>query len=111
MKRIPITAFATAIFVIFLFGNARAEWLDYNVGVHYYPWYYNDFHGGQYLREHLKPKQLPELGEYNDRDEAVINQHIEWSHDAGIDFWSASWWGAGSREDVTLIERKQNGEL
>lgn len=83
--------------------NVGATGRDYQVGVHYYPWYYNDFHGRQYLREHLVPKQLPELGEYNDRHEAVINQHLKWSRDAGINFWSASWWGPGSREDVTLL--------
>ena len=77
--------------------------LSYRVGAYYYPWYYNDFHGGQYLREHLVPPQLPELGEYNDRTEAVINQHLDWSRFAGIDFWVASWWGPGSREDVTLV--------
>lgn len=77
--------------------------LSYSVGVYYYPWYYNDFHGGHYLREHLVPQQLPELGEYNDRTEAVINQHLDWSRIAGIDFWVASWWGPYSREDITLL--------
>lgn len=80
-----------------------AQHIDYQVGVYYYPWYYNDFHGGNYLREHLVPAQLPELGEYNDREQAVIDAHLRWSHQAGIDFWSTSWWGPGSREDVTLI--------
>ncbi|TEU00350.1 MAG: hypothetical protein E3J30_02710, partial [Anaerolineales bacterium] len=77
--------------------------VSYRVGAYYYPWYYNDFHGGQYLREHLVPPQLPKLGEYNDRTEAVINHHLEWSRFAGIDFWVASWWGPESREDVTLL--------
>jgi len=76
---------------------------SYRAGAYYYPWHYNDFHGGQYLREHLVPPQLPELGEYNDRTEAVINQHLDWSRFAGIDFWVASWWGPQSREDVTLL--------
>jgi glycoprotein endo-alpha-1,2-mannosidase len=85
-------------------GNASPGGeIDYYVGVHYYPWYYDDFHGGRYLREHLIPAQLPELGEYNDREAAVIGQHLSWCRDSGIDFWSASWWGPGSREDVTLL--------
>lgn len=75
----------------------------YRVGVYYYPWHYNDFHGGQYLREHLVPPQMPELGEYNDRTDSVINQHMEWTRYAGIEFWVASWWGPNSREDVTLL--------
>jgi hypothetical protein len=77
--------------------------IDYNVGVHYYPWYYDDFHGGRYLRERLMPKQRPMLGEYNDRRLAIIGQHLSWSREVGIDFWSASWWGPGSREDTTLL--------
>jgi len=103
MNRILIAATATALFGICLCGKVWAEEIDYTVGVHYYPWHYNDFHGRQYLREHLVPPQGPELGEYNDRDEAVINRHLKWSRDAGIDFWSASWWGPGSRTDVTLL--------
>ncbi|MCA9412920.1 MAG: glycoside hydrolase family 99-like domain-containing protein [Candidatus Omnitrophica bacterium] len=72
------------------------------VGVFYYPWYASDFHGRQYLREHLVPPQLPVLGEYNDRDSETIRQHADWCRYAGIDLWIASWWGPGSREDVTL---------
>jgi hypothetical protein len=75
----------------------------YSIGVYYYPWHYDDFHGRQYLREHLVPSQRPELGEYNDRDADVISQHLEWSRWAGIDLWVASWWGPGSRENVTLL--------
>ena len=95
---------ATVIFSNLCFWIiVEAQQSDYYVGVYYYPWYYNDFHGGQYLREHLLPPQLPEIGEYNDRDQLVINTHIQWSLDAGIDFWSTSWWGPGSREDITLL--------
>jgi uncharacterized membrane protein YgcG len=103
LKRILVAAITTVLCGVYLCCNVRAQGIDYNVGVFYYPWYYNDFHGRQYLREHLVPAQLPELGEYNDRDEAVINQHLKWSCETGIDFWVASWWGPGSREDVTLL--------
>lgn len=73
------------------------------VGVYYYPWYGgNDFHGGKYLREHLDPVQLPELGEYNDRDNEVIKQHLEWCEYAGIGLWVSSWWGPGKMTDKTL---------
>ena len=73
------------------------------VGVYYYPWYGgNNFHGGKYLREHLDPVQAPELGEYNDRNPDVIQQHIEWCKYAGIGLWVCSWWGPDKMEDVTL---------
>jgi glycoprotein endo-alpha-1,2-mannosidase len=70
-------------------------------GAYYYPWHAGDFHGRQYLRERLVPPQAPELGEYDDRDAAVIGQHLAWSRDAGLGLWVTSWWGPGSREDET----------
>lgn len=74
-------------------------------GVYYYPWHGgSNFHGGRYLREYLDPVQTPELGEYNDRDEEVIAQHLEWSRYAGIGLWVGSWWGPGKMEDKTLLE-------
>ncbi|MDF1572912.1 MAG: glycoside hydrolase family 99-like domain-containing protein [Bacteroidales bacterium] len=78
---------------------------DVTVGVYYYPWYGgSNFHGRQYLREHLVPVQLPELGEYNDRDAEVIAQQLEWCEYAGISLWVSSWWGPGKMEDVTLLD-------
>lgn len=80
----------------------RPHVIDPTVGVHYYPWYAREFHGGEYVRRHLVPPQRPALGEYSDRDPAVIAQHLAWSRAAGIDFWSCSWWGPGHETDVTL---------
>ena len=77
--------------------------VSYNIGVYYYPWYFNDFHSGHYLRKHLVPPQEPTLGDYNERNENVITQHLKWSRYANINFWVTSWWGPGSREDVTIL--------
>lgn len=69
---------------------------------YYYPWHSDDFHRGQgYLREFLG--QGPQLGEYDDRDPAVIRQHMEWSEQANISVWITSWFGPGSREDSTML--------
>ena len=76
----------------------------YTVGVYYYPWYGGDFHGGKYMREHLRPPQLPSLGEYDDRDPEVIAQHLQWSMTANVSLWVTSWWGPGRREDRTLLQ-------
>ena len=76
----------------------------YNVGAYYYPWYFNDFHSGRYLRKHLVPQQEPMLEEYNDRNDDTIAQHLKWSRYAGINFWVTSWWGSGSREDETILK-------
>jgi len=73
------------------------------VGVYYYPWYGgNNFHGRKYLREHLVPAQTPVLGEYNDTNDEIIKQHLEWCKYAGINLWVSSWWGPGKMTDNTL---------
>jgi len=75
------------------------------VGAYYYPWY-GDFSGGhaitQSLRGHLQPGQYPHIGDYNSRDSATIESHIDQSHQGNIEFWALSWWGPGSAEDRTL---------
>lgn len=73
-------------------------------GAYYYPWHTNEFHNGNYLREYLVPRQEPRLGEYDDRDVAVIDQHLAWSKRARISVWAASWWGPGGVTDVTLLD-------
>lgn len=75
------------------------------IGAYYYPWYGVDFHkGSDYLRDELSPKQLPVLGKYDDNDPSVIAQHLTWSRYANIGLWVTSWWGPGSREDVTTLK-------
>jgi hypothetical protein len=70
------------------------------VGAYYYPWYGNDFHrGAGYLRKEIG--QIPALGEYDDSTRSVVQKHLEYSRQANIDLWVASWWGKYSREDNT----------
>jgi len=89
--------------ICLVFGLERAYGVE--VGVYYYPWYGSDFHyGSGYLREHLVPPQSPVLGKYNDQQASVISQHIEWSKQANVNLWAASWWGPGGREDTTLLQ-------
>ncbi len=89
---------------------------DLTVGVYYYPWHGgDDFHGRRYLREHLVPVQLPELGEYNDRNSEVISQHLAWCEYAGINLWVSSWWGPGRMTDITMkdyiLEHPELGDM
>ena len=79
------------------------------VGVYYYPWWAGDFHRGNpdnpdlYLRRQLiGPQQLPELGEYDDREPSIIAQHLEWSRNHNINLWATSWWGKDKREDKNI---------
>ncbi|MCU7492360.1 MAG: hypothetical protein HF309_12155 [Ignavibacteria bacterium] len=75
------------------------------IGVCYYPWYTNKDHWkGDNLRENLQPQQMPLLGKYDCIDQDVISRHVQWSLQAGIDFWIESWWGQGSSTDNVILE-------
>ena len=84
--------------------NRKMPQTSLTIGAYYYPWYDVDFHGSHYLRDELSPKQVPLLGKYDDRDPSVIAQHLTWSRYANIGLWVTSWWGPGSREDITTLK-------
>ena len=98
-----------AVLSFFMFTIAS----DRVVSVYYYPWYDTNRHWQEgYLRSVLIPTQLPQLGEYSNRSSAVINQHLDWSENFGIDNWICSWWGPNSWEDITIknyISPQMNG--
>ena len=95
-----------------ILGDAASEQYDSEeiqsgnevfVGVYYYPWHANDFHRGDgYLRDQLKNRQPPLLGEYDDRQRDIIAQHLMWSRRPNVRLWVCSWWGPNSREDLTI---------
>jgi len=78
---------------------------DLAVNVYYYPWYTpgNPHWPDGYLRSRLVPPQYPLMGTYSSIDPALINQHLQWSENYGIDNWICSWWGPGSNEDNALL--------
>jgi glycoprotein endo-alpha-1,2-mannosidase len=63
----------------------------YMVGAHYYSWYPNNW-GRGCLRRILDPKQYPMLGFYDSKDRKVVEQHIAWCSQYGIDFLTLDWW-------------------
>jgi len=68
------------------------------VGAYYYPWWSGT--KWDLADEYASESQI---GEYNSRDVQVIDQHIAWAKDCGIDFLAMSWWGLTPYwEDVTL---------
>jgi glycoprotein endo-alpha-1,2-mannosidase len=88
------------------------------MGVYYYPWHADDFHRGDgYIRQDLIPPQQPFLGEYDDRDAGVVEQHLQWSRQANVRLWVTSWWGPNSRTDSTISnvilqhEKLQNHQI
>jgi glycoprotein endo-alpha-1,2-mannosidase len=74
------------------------------MGAYYYPWYAsNGRHWSEgYIRGKLIHPQTPLLGEYDSRDEAIINQHISWAKDAGIDFFCMSYWGEDTFDNQVI---------
>lgn len=84
---------------------------DITVGAYYYPWYYRHFEVDKkgfnvskegYVRRMLVPRQEIRLGEYDDRQVSVIEQHLEWSRQANIKVWVSSWWGPNTDTDAFL---------
>lgn len=70
---------------------------DRLVGAHYYPWYgMNDQHWDSGYTG------TPILGEYDSRNKHVIDQHIQWARQYGINWFSVSWWGQSTFSGGTL---------
>ncbi len=79
----------------------------YLIGVEYYPWYnqesweYQDcFHGA--LRLNLLPAQPPLLGTYDSSDPAIIDQHLTWCAEYGINLLITEWYGPNQIPDAIL---------
>lgn len=66
------------------------------VGAFYYIWY--GAPAGGYGSSHWSDNTYnivvfePRLGYYRSSDPTIIDQHIQWAKEAGIDFFLASWW-------------------
>jgi Glycosyl hydrolase family 99 len=71
----------------------------------YYPWYGGapDYTHWDYLERQppadLASRYVPQLGAYDVRSTAVLEQHAAWIREAGVGAVALSWWGRGSFED------------
>lgn len=85
------------------------------VGAHYYLWHPEHFKEGDYLRAKLVPPQEPELGKYSSNDVSVIEQHISWASQHGIDFFTLDYWPDlpqyHSRIDTAFLKAKNIGDI
>lgn len=81
---------------------------DKLIGAHYYPWYETNPAFDPWAQ---KTPKTPVLGEYDSSNENVINQHIKWALEHGINWFNVSWWGINSPEDRTLQENLLQAEL
>jgi glycoprotein endo-alpha-1,2-mannosidase len=85
--------------------QAAPKWSQhYLIGAFYYLWYPENWRDG-YLNGLLAPPQGPTLGQYDSSDLKVIEQHISWSSQFGINFWAISWWPGHPELDKKLRER------
>jgi glycoprotein endo-alpha-1,2-mannosidase len=73
----------------------------------YYPWYGNPkgptgywFHWDPY--NHYASTDTPLLRYYDSLSDTVVQQHMEWAQEYGIDVFISSWWGIDSFEDTAL---------
>lgn len=77
---------------------------EHLVGAHYYPWYttgrwnYTECVAGA-LRLDLRPPQPPALGRYDSSSAAVVDQHIRWCAEHGVNVLLLEFISPGSRED------------
>lgn len=95
---------ALILTLLFIFSIAAIA-ADRHVSVFYYPWYDDDRHWGEgYLRHLTDPVQEPLLGFYSNRDDQVVERHLQWSREYGIDNWICSWWGPESWENNTILD-------
>ncbi|MGA3085035.1 MAG: glycoside hydrolase family 99-like domain-containing protein [Thermodesulfobacteriota bacterium] len=74
------------------------------IGAYYYLWYPGNWREG-YINGRLLPQQLPALGQYDSSDLKIIEQHIAWSSQYGIDFWAISWWPDHPELDRIIKEK------
>ncbi|WP_435119200.1 glycoside hydrolase family 99-like domain-containing protein [Halolamina sp. C58] len=75
---------------------------DRTVGAHYFSWYGRHPHTWQGGEWSLESPYTPTLGNYDARDDAVIEQHIDWCHYAGVQWLNAVWTGPDSPIDKNL---------
>lgn len=77
----------------------------------YYPWYETPQYDGQWRhwgeRGNSPPLDLasdyyPLLHAYSSFDPSVVEQHMHWLLQAGINVIAVSWWGPGSPEDLRI---------
>lgn len=90
-------ALVTALLLGILTSVAHTE-DPVHVSAYYYPWY--DSNGLHWDEGYARGG--PMLGKYSSRSTAVINEHLDWSEQFGIDSWICAWWGPRSWEDITI---------
>lgn len=86
---------------------------DKLVGAYYYQWYHGDdgygLHDDRPWLEHVPGE--PVLGQYHSRDKDVINQHLKWALEHGINWFMAHGAHPGSYDELTLRNHVLEADL
>lgn len=79
---------------------------DLLIGAYFYPWWGpgRDHWANGYT-------ESPTLGEYSSADKNIINKQIDWATGHGVDFFTVSWWGQNSEEDLVFKNSLLKSEL
>ncbi len=82
-------------------SQSRLENIPKKVLAFYYPWYGTPQTSGRWVhwkqvdaprRRIANSTHFPVLGAYDSHDPAIVERHIRWAKQAGIDALIASWW-------------------
>jgi hypothetical protein len=82
---------------------------EHVIGAHYYPW----FDGGRWnygecasgaLRLELRPPQSPRLGRYSSATPSVVDQHLRWCAEHGVNLLILEYIAPGGREDRNVLD-------
>lgn len=86
---------------------------DKLVGAHYYPWYWGeDGYGLNEARPWLShTPYTPELGQYDSRDPDIVNQHIKWALENGINWFLLNTGAPRSQKGQTIENSYLEAEL
>ncbi len=77
----------------------------------YYPWYGNPEHDGHWAHWNEQERRPPEdiasdfhplLGLYSNRDQSILDQHMKWIDEAGLDLVITAWKGKGHATDEVV---------
>ena len=91
---LTIFGIGTGVFAIIIFQNIQGSCNKRPlIGSYYYPWY--TLQRWKYDRN---VTGKPYLGPYDNSNVNVINQHIDWAKQAGIDYFIYSWLGTNRKE-------------
>lgn len=103
------TKLSVLVCLLLWLAQAAAAENGKTVFIFYYGWYANPFYDDEWLHwqesSHTPPWDIassfyPKLGSYSSTDGFVLNQHMKWIAEAGIDVVIYSWWGREDRTDT-----------